>query len=309
MHKSSSHHNILTHPFLLLALTTLFWAGNAVIARGMRLELPPFQLAFWRWFFAALLVLIILRPPLKADWVKIKAGWKPILLLGTLGVGMFNTFQYLAVQTATAINVGIISATMPIFIVVMSFLIFWERILLRQALGIVLSFVGVAIVVSRGDASVLRDLQFAPGDLWMITGIVIYGAYTALLRLRPEIHAHSFLAVTIILGAAELIPFMAWEVVTGQGVTLNIPVALTIGYTAIFPAFLAHLFFNRAVAEIGANRASAFFNLIPVYVTVLATVFLGESLSRVHVLGMGLILCGIILTTRTDRSPRVLNRT
>ena len=298
MNRPAAHNSILTHPYLLLALTTLFWAGNAVIARGMRLEVPPFQLAFWRWFLAGLLVLIIFRPPLKTDWPRIRAGWKPLLVLGTLGIGLFNTFQYLAVQTSTAINAGIISATMPVFIVLMSFLLFWERISLYQAIGILLSFTGVAVVVSGGDFIALTDFQFTPGDLWMISGVMIYGAYTTLLRLRPDIHPHSFLAVTILIGAIELIPFMMWEVLTGKGISPTPPVLATIAYTVIFPALLAHLFFNRAVAEIGANRAGVFINLVPVYVSLLAIPLLGEKLELAHVLGMILILSGIVLTTR-----------
>ncbi|MCP1337431.1 DMT family transporter [Futiania mangrovi] len=288
-------------PYLLLSLATLFWAGNAVIGRAARFDVPPVTLAFLRWSLAALLVWLVIRPPVARDWPAMKARFGTVLLLAALGVGLFNTMLYRALQTTTALNVTITQSATPVFIGLVTFLVFRERMTLRQAFGFCVSFTGVLVIVSDGDWSRLAALEFRAGDLWMLAAVVIYAAYTALLRLRPAVDPWSFMLVTFVIGAMQLFPVMLWEWSTGLVIAASTGAALTVLYVAVFPSVVSYYCYNRGVEMVGANRAGVFFHLIPLYGSFLAVVFLGERFLPSHGIGLVLVIGGILITTRRKR--------
>lgn len=284
--------------YLLLALTALFWAGNAVIARAVHELMPPVTLAFWRWLLAWVLVMPFVAGRLKAQRRELIVHWRALTLLGMFGVAGFNTFLYSALQTTTATNGVLINAVIPVLIVVIGRIAFGTRLARWQQAGVALSLVGVAVIVGRGDAAALARLQVDAGDLWLLGGALCWAIYTVFLRLKPvTLDPLVFLAATIGAGVIELAPLAAWEQSARPGGVYSAPLLAALSYFAVFPSLLAYWFWNRGVVAIGPNRSGAFLYLIPVFGTALAIVFLDEALHWFHATGMALIFAGVYLSS------------
>lgn len=285
-------------PYLLLVLAPLFWSGNVVLGRAIRLDVPPIGLAFWRWTGATLIIIGFAWPHLKRDWPTIRQHWRPILLLSILGITVFNTLLYLGLQFTTAVNGALMQSLMPIIIVLISFLIFGEHVTGRQTLGILLSLVGTLTIIAQGNVQRLTTLSLNQGDLLVLIATICYAGYSALLRKRPPLHPLSFIGITFIWGTLVLSPFYLWENLTGRVMALDTVTLLSVGYVAIFPSILAYLCYNRGVELAGANRAGLFIHLVPMFGSLLAILLLGETFRWFHGVGICLILAGIMLATR-----------
>jgi drug/metabolite transporter (DMT)-like permease len=283
-------------PYLLLTLCALFWAGNSVVGRALHELVPPVTLAFWRWSIALLLLLPWVAGPLRRQWRAIVSNWRVMLLLSLLGVATYNTLNYTALQTTTATNSALINSVCTVLIIVVNFVLFRVHASAWQWAGVALSLAGTLVIVSRGDPAVLAGLELVRGDVLLMVLALFWALYTACLRWRPrELDALGFLGGTIVIGLLILAPLYIWEALNAQPVTLSPGVIAGVAYAGIFPSVLAYLFWNRGVAEVGANRAGQFLHLIPVFGTALAAVFLGETLKLFHLAGAVLIFAGIYL--------------
>lgn len=282
---------------LLLVLTNLFWAVSMVIGRAVHELVPPVALAFWRWVIALLLVFPFAWPHLQRDWPVLLRHWRLMLVLGTFGIGAYNTITYLGLQTTTALNALLMQSATPLVILLCSFVLFRERPSLRQIVAVLISLLGVAVIAGQGSLQALLRFSLNRGDVFILLGIGIYAIYAALLRRRPAVHPLSFLAATFAVGTANLVPFYFWERLSGAVLHPTPGALLAIVFLGVFPAFVAYLFFNRGVELIGANRAGQFLHLIPVFGSLLAVVALGESFRAYHLAGILLIGAGIILAT------------
>ncbi len=295
-------------PYLLLTLTALFWSGNAVLARGLHELLPPVAMAFWRWSLAALLLLPFVLRPMYRQRALLRANWARLMLLGALGVASYNTFLYAALQTTTATNGVLINSVTPLLIALLGWVLFRVALGRRQQIGIVLSFAGMIVIVSRGDAAVLAELDVNRGDFLLIGAALTWSLYTVLLRWRPAgIGAAAFLGSTVLSGAVLLLPLYLFETAGGRSAIWNGASVAGMIYFAVFPSVLAYSFWNRGVQQVGANRAAFFLYLIPVFGVALAVTFLGERLQMFHLAGASLIFSGIYLATaraQSGTSPR-----
>lgn len=288
-----------TSPYLLLTLTTLFWAGNAVLARALHHLLPPAAMAFWRWVLALLLLLPFILRPMYQQRALLRANWARLALLGVLGVGCYNTFLYAALQATTATNGVLISSITPLLILLIGRVLFGVRMTRRQQIGILLSLAGVVGIVSRGDISVLARLDFNHGDLLLVGCSSTWALYTVLLRWRPTgIGTMAFFGAAVVGGIALLmLPLYLVELASGRVAVWNAATGAGMVYFAIFPSILAYLFWNRGVEQVGANRAGLFLYLVPVFGIVLAITFLGERLHLFHLIGAASIFTGIYIST------------
>ncbi len=284
-------------PYLLLALATLFWAGNFVLGRAVSGEVPPVGLAFWRWFGGALIIAPFALPHLRRDWAAVRARWPIVLVLGILGIAVFNTLIYVGLGRTTAINALLLQSIQPLVIIIFSFLIFRDTVGPRQMLAVAISLIGVVVIIARGELGVLATLAFNSGDVLVFIALICYAAYTALLRLRPRVHPLSFLLVIFTVGFALLFPLYVWEGLAGRPMRLTPVTVGAVAYVALFPAIVAYLCFNRGVELLGANRAGHFFHLQPAFGVVLAMLFLGERFQPYHAAGIALIATGILLAT------------
>ncbi len=289
---------IFDQPYVLLTLTSLFWAANTILGRFVVGHVPPMTLSFIRWAGATVILLPFAAGHLARDWPLIRKHAGMLALLALTGFSAFNTMAYYGLQYTSAINGLLLQSVGPLFVALWTFALFGDRLTLRQAIGICISLTGVVIIVCRGSLTVLLGIAFNQGDLWFIVALLIYGFYTAWLRKRPPIHPVSFLAVGMGWGALLLLPAVAVEIATGHTMILDGETLLSFAYVCIFPSLLGYLFLNRGIELIGPNRAAPFMHLVPVFGSVMAVLLLGERFEIYQGVGYVLVFAGITIATR-----------
>ena len=285
-------------PYVLLLVPPLCWGGNAVLARGVVDVVPPISLAFWRWIAALIILLPFTFRQVKRDWKPAMASWKWLLLLSFLGISCFNTMLYTAAHTTTAINVSLMQTAMPAMIILISWVVFKEKISSIQLMGVLVSMAGACLIVVRGRLQILLTMDLVEGDVLMLCAVFIYALYSALFRKRPSIHPLSLLVLTFGWGALMLSPLYIWELMRVGPFPLSFAALMSILYVAVFPSIVAYFCWNRGIELIGANRTGLFTYLIPVFASVMAILFLGEPLHAYHGMGMALILVGMVIFNR-----------
>ncbi len=285
-------------PYILLSLTALFWAGNAVVGRAVAGEFPPMALAQLRWLFAFAILLPFAWRHVRRDWPMIRRAMGAMMVLGLTGMAAFNGLQYTALNYTTALNSVLLQPVMPLLIAACAFALYRDRLNLAQIAGIAVSLAGVVAIVSRGDVNTLTSFSFNIGDVMLLAAFVVYALYSALLKRRPAIHWLSLLAVTFAWGAIMLVPASAIEWASGARPALTLSSLLALAYVVLFPSLFAFICFNRGVELIGPNRTGPFFHLVPLFGTIMAIVFLGEKLAVFHLAGAALIFGGIVLASR-----------
>ena len=281
----------------LLILSNLFWAGNIVLGRGVAGLVPPIALAYWRWTGAFLVAIGFAWPYLKRDAPILLRHWRMMLLLSATGIATYNTMSYIGLTSTTALNVLLLQSAGPLIIILWAFALFGERPSRWQTLGVLVSLVGVAIIAAHGSIETLLHLSLNRGDVWILVAMVIYGVYAAVFRVRPAAHPLSFLVATMGLGSMMILPFYLWETAQGGRILGGLPSWLAMAYIAVFPSFIAYLFFNRGIELIGAARAGQSWHLMPVFGSILAVVFLGETFHVYHAIGIALIAAGIVFAS------------
>ena len=285
-------------PYLLLIITTLFWAGNAIVGRGVRGDVEPIALAFLRWCGAFAITLPFALPHMRRDWSVILRRWRILLVLSALGVGTFNTLLYTGLQFTTATNAALIQSANPVLIALSVLVLYREVPSALQIVGIAISLAGVITVITQGDAAILRNLSFNIGDVWCLVAVLVWAAYTALLRKRPPIHWLSFLSVTFGVGVLCLMPLFLLELTGGMRINPTPSAVAAIVYVAIFPSVIAYICFNRGVELIGPTRAGPFNHLVPLFVAILAFALLGETPHLYHAIGFALVIGGVTMASQ-----------
>jgi drug/metabolite transporter (DMT)-like permease len=281
----------------LLVLANLLWAGNIVLGRGMVGMVPPIALAYWRWTGAFLIAIGFAWPYLRRDWRVLLGRWRLMLVLSATGIATYNTMSYIGLTSTTALNVLLLQSAGPLIIILWAFALFGDRPSVWQAAGVALSLIGVAVIAAHGSLESLLHLSLNRGDVWILVAMLIYGVYAALFRVRPATHPMSFLVATMGIGSMMILPFYLWEVAEGGRIEGGLPAWLALAYIAVFPSFVAYLFFNRGIELIGAARSGQSWHLMPVFGSILAVVFLGEQFHIYHAVGIALIAGGIVLAS------------
>ncbi len=292
---------LANQPYLLLSITALCWAGNAIVGRLAAGHIPPVTLSFLRWSIAFLIILPFAWKHLVRDWEAIRARLGTMIVLSVTGIGAFNTLQYWALEHTQALNTLLLQSAGPLFVAVWSLILLGVRLTPAQAGGIALSLTGVLVILLHGDLTALTAIEFNKGDLIFIVALAIFGLYSVLSLKRPKIHGLSFAGFTFGCGAACLMPLLIWELLSRPVMQLDATNLLMLFYVAVFPSTLAYLCFNRGVQLIGANRAAPFFHVVPVFGSAMAIVFLGERPQLFHIIGFALVLTGVFVASRRPR--------
>ena len=289
---------LFDQPYLLLSLTSLFWAGNTVLGRFIAGHVPPITLAFIRWSGATLILLPFAARHLSRDWPVIRKHAGLLALMAFIGFSVYNTMAYYGLQYTTAINGLLLQSVGPLFVAMWTFALFGERLTLRQTCGICISLTGVLVIISHGSLGTLLNIQFNRGDVCFVAALVTYGFYAAYLRKRPALHPLSFLAVGMGWGSAFLIPGVAWEIASGRTMVFDGESMASFAFICIFPSLIGYMFLNRGIELIGANRAAPFIHLVPVFGSAMAIVLLGERFEVFHAVGYALVFVGITVATK-----------
>lgn len=293
---------------LYLTLATLLWAGNAIAGRVLVGSVSPITLSTVRWGLAALLLL-----PL--GWRIFRPGsalWQNkgrFLVLGLLGVGSYNVLLYLALQTSTAINVTLIGASMPIWMLMIGAIFYQVRPKLLQLLGAVVSLVGVTVVLTRGEPASLLSMEVVMGDLLIMLATILWAFYSWMIS-RPGASTErqwpwaEFLMAQILIGFLWTMLFEGAEIATGHAfIDLNYWTGALILFVAIGPSLIAYRCWGLGVNGAGPTVAAFFANLIPLFTALLSAAILGDPPQLFHGLAFILIVVGILVSSTTQKSP------
>jgi drug/metabolite transporter (DMT)-like permease len=289
---------VLAHPYALLALTALFWSGNAIAGKLAVGHVSPMVTTFLRWLIPCLILLPFAAGDLRRDWPVIRANLGVLAALGLLGFTLFNALFYVALHFTTAINVMIEQSSMPLVVFLANFLLFGTRANAWQIVGFCLTLVGVLLTAAHGDLATLLSLDLNFGDALMMGAVLVYGLYTVALRYKPPIHWRSTIYVLCFVACLASVPFLLAEAAMGRAEWPDGQGALVVLYIALFPSIAAQTLYIRGVEMIGANRANLFINLTPIFGAVLAMLVLGEELFPYHVAALFCVLGGIGLAER-----------
>ncbi|UHD16149.1 DMT family transporter [Thiocapsa bogorovii] len=280
----------------LAALPPLFWAGNFVMARALRADIPPIALSFWRWTIALLVLLPFAYSGLWRQRALLRRHWAVLTLFALLGVTGYNTFAYLGLQHTTATNGVLLTSVTPVVIIGLSVVLFRAPLRITQVIGVLLSLAGVVVIAIEGRFRLFGEMQLNRGDLWILAASLDWALYSVFLRWRPTaLDPKTFLAAIIAIGLLPLSGLYSWDLALGHRFEPNATNLAAIGYVAVFPSVLAYVFWNRAVTEMGPNRTGQYMHLIPVFGAGLAVLLLGERLHAYHLIGGLMVGAGIAL--------------
>jgi drug/metabolite transporter (DMT)-like permease len=299
---------VIYKAYALLALATLFWAANSIAGKFAVGHVSPMVIVTIRWASVMVALYLFKKDQIAADWAVIRPRLTYLLLLGAMGFTGFSVALYYALIYTTAVNASIMQGGTPLFVFAASFILFSSRISKEQAIGFLLSFIGVIIVAVQGDFANLFALNINFGDALMFFAILSYGLYTAVLRSKPIIHWASLMFVLCLGATLASLPLLFIEAVQGATLWPDSQGWLAVIYIVIFPSLLGQVFYIKAVELIGANRASLFINLLPIWGALLAVTLVGEVFHFYHAAALALIFAGIGLAEYGGRKLSRRNR-
>ncbi|MBK5104320.1 MAG: DMT family transporter [Burkholderiales bacterium] len=296
-------HRVSLSTALLLTVPPVLWAGNAVVGRLVHEWIPPMTLNLMRWVIA-LVILLPLAGSIFRRGSGLWASWRRFALLGLLGVGLYNSLQYLALQSSTPINVTLVASSMPVWMLVVGGLFFSAKIRRKQVIGAVLSIAGVLLVLSRGEWRQLLALHLVAGDLFMIAATIAWSFYSWLLT-RPQEPKNirsdwtAFLLAQIVFGVMWSSVFAAGEwAVSDPHIVWSWTLGAALLYIAVGPAILAYRCWGAGIQRAGPTMAGFFSNLTPLFAALMSAAFLGEMPHLYHAAAFALIVGGIVLSSR-----------
>lgn len=288
---------------LLLLVPPLLWAGNAVVGRLVTGLVPPITLNFLRWALAFVILLPLAGSVLRRGSL-LWPHWKRFAVLGLLGVGCYNALQYLALKTSTPLNVTLVAASTPVWMLGIGALFFKQKVARRQMLGALLSIAGVLLVLSRGEWAALAQVRLVIGDVYVLLATVAWAFYSWLLarpddppELRDNWAAFLLAQIAFGLGWSGLFAGAEWSL-TDAHILWGWPLAAALAYVAVAPAILAYRCWGLGVQRVGPNVAGFFANLTPLFAAVLSAAFLGELPHLYHAAAFALIVGGIVVSSR-----------
>ena len=286
--------------YLFLFLAVLFWAGNFIVGKyASYYQIPPFSLNFYRWFFAWLILLPFTFEEIISKKNYILENYKFYILLGITSVTIFNSIVYYSLNFTQVISGVLMISTIPVMIMFISSILKIEKTNIFQIFGVICSFVGVVLIITKANFELLVNLDFNKGDLTMVIAMLSWATYSALLKKKKhKLSQLSLLEVIITFGLIFLIPIYIIEYNLGFKINLNKTFILVLIYVVLFPGLASFICWIKGISLIGPNRSGVFLHLMPILSAFMAIIIFKEKFMLYHSLGAIFILSGIILSNR-----------
>ena len=276
-------------------------ASNLVVARGGVEFVPPISLAFWRWTIVFVILLPFTYLSLKRNYKIIQKEYKKLFFLGAMGCGVCGAFPFLAGQTTTVANMGIIYTSSPIFIILISALFFKEKITLTKVIGLVACLIGVFAIIIKGDLELLINLKFTIGDLWMLAAAIGWALYSIyLFYWKTELEIFQRFTLVAFFGAVSLFPFYIGEEIYFQRTVFNNEFYLWTIFAAVSPGIIAFTLYTLAQKQLGASLTGFTLYIFTVYAAIYGYILFDEQLENYHYLGTVLVFFGVYLAKKKD---------
>ena len=294
--------NFLAYIFLFLTVT--FWAGNFVVGKFASIyEVPPFSLNFYRWFFAWIILAPFTLPEIIKKKNYIINNYKLFIVLGVTSITIFNSIVYYSLNFTQVISGVLMISTIPVMIMFFSSIFKIEKTNIFQIIGVILSFLGVIIIITKANFEILKNLNFNKGDITMVIAMFSWALYSTLLkRQKYEISQLSLLQVVISFGLVFLIPVYFIEYQLGFRITLDKPFYLILSYVVLLPGLASFILWIKGISMIGANRSGVFLHLMPILSAIMAMIIFNEKFMFYHMLGACFIITGILLSNKKVRN-------
>ena len=292
----------------LALLTVVIWSGNYVIAKGIAKQLPPVSLAFFRWSLASVCILPFAFKKILAQKEVFLQNKNYIYWTALTGVSIFNTFIYLGGHYTSAINLALIGTTSaPVFATFMAAIFLKESISTYRITGMLICITGILFLLSQGSLRQLANFHFGKGDVLVLISAFTFAIYNTLVRKKPAgIAPIAFLAVIFTLGSLCLLPFYIFETMHSPAVQWTPNMFYIILYLGIGNSIIAFFCWNASIERLGAAGTALFGNLIPVFSTIEAVLFLGETFSRIHLVSGLLVIGGLVIANITRKTAKPL---
>ncbi len=286
--------------YTLLILATFFWSGNFIIGKFAYLfEVPPLTLNFFRWASVWLILMPFTYKNIYKNLPNVKKHWFVISFMGIITISMFNSVVYFALNYTQVINAVLVLAAIPAATIVLSSLMNVERTNIFQLLGLFLSIIGIATIISNADIQRIISLSFNKGDLWMLVCVFTWAIYSTLLKkYKFEFSQFSLIQLMVSVGILFLIPQFFYEKSIGLDVNFNKAFFIILFYVVVFPAIAAYYCWQKGVEMVGPNRASMFIQLMPLFSAILAIIIFKEKFELYHFAGAFFIVTGIYFSNK-----------
>ncbi len=285
--------------YIALILASLLWAGTGIAGKSVFDRISPAGLAFLMWAGGASIGWLFGGREVIAAWPRIIKAWKVMLAIGCMSTSVFFLLVFQAFQHTTANTHALLNSSVPVWVLLINWIVFSRAPKGREIVGFVLSIVGVAAIIFRGDVANIIALRLNTADLLILLAMLIWSFHIFLLPYRPVLSSMAFLAVTGTIGALVVAPFYAWDLARGIAhPVFTLPVFVSIFYVVILRTVLATIVFNIGVDRVGAVRSAPFTHLVPIFGTIGAYLLLGEAVYWYHAIGLALVLAGIIVANR-----------
>jgi drug/metabolite transporter (DMT)-like permease len=294
--------NFLAYVFLFLTVT--FWAGNFVVGKFASIyEVPPFSLNFYRWLFAWLILAPFTLPEIIKKKDYIINNYKLFIVLGVTSITIFNSIVYYSLNFTQVISGVLMISTIPVMIMFFSSIFKIEKTNIFQIIGVILSFLGVIIIITKANFEILKNLNFNKGDITMVVAMFSWALYSTLLKRQTyEISQLSLLQVVMSFGLVFLIPIYFIEYQLGFRITLDKPFYLILSYVVLLPGLASFILWIKGISMIGANRSGVFLHLMPILSAIMAMIIFNEKFMFYHMLGACFIITGILLSNKKVRN-------
>lgn len=287
-------------PYVLLILATMFWGGNAVVGRLLVDSLPPVTISALRSILAMLVFCPFILPSMVREWSLARQHFKLLLVLVVSGVIGFNLLTYWALNYTTAINVTLLNSATPLFMIILSYVAFREKMTSRIFVSIMLSIIGIVWVTTQGSLERLLALQFNSGDLIMLVAVFSWSVYSIILKQKGNVMSPlPLFGYCLVLGVIFSIPAAFVELQFKTIHSFGYKEIFALLYLGFFPSVCSFLLWNRSLVLVGPSKASIYQNLIPVFAAIFAYFMLGERLTLAHIVGGLLVFVGVFLAARS----------
>jgi len=290
--------NYTAYTFLVLA--TLFWSGNFIVGKFATLfQIPPLSLNFLRWVLVWFILIPFTFKEILNKKNYIKANWMLISFMGIITISTFNSVVYFALNYTQVINAVLMLAGIPALVMILSSIMKIERANIFQLVGLILSILGVAMIISNADIQKILTLNFNKGDLWMLVCVLSWSLYSTLLKKKKlELSQFTFIQLMVTVGLIFLIPQYFYERSIGLEIPINKFFIAILLYVVIFPAIAAYYCWQKAIELIGPNRSAIFVQLMPLFSALMAILIFNEKFQLYHLIGGTFIVSGIYLSNR-----------
>ena len=276
-------------------------ASNLVVARGGVEFVPPISLAFWRWTLVFLILLPFTYVTLKNNFHIIKKEYKKLFFLGSMGCGVCGAFPFLAGETTTVTNMGIIYTSSPVFIILISYFFFQEKINLTKVIGLIACLIGVFVIIIKGDIDLLINLRFTIGDLWMLAAAVGWALYSIyLFYWKSKLKIFDRFAMISFFGALSLLPFYVGEELFYKETIFVTEFYLWVIFAAISPGIIAFTLYTIAQKKLGASLTGFTRYVFTVYGAIYGSFLFDEKFENYHIIGTILVFFGVYLAKKNN---------